>query len=315
MPHDDMFFDGAPADAGEAPARSSRVRVDGLTLNVVEWGAPEAPPLVLLHGLREAARTFGPIADALAHGGGRGRRLVALDQRGRGASDWDPARRYDTGTYVADLCAVADALGLTTFDLLGHSMGGAVAIVFAARHPERVRRLVVEDVGPGAFESSPTAARLREQLAAAPLAFGSREEALDDLRRMKPGQSAAQLRQRWQGMLRPDGKGQWVWRHDHAGIAATRLAPDPARAVDLRSHVQQLRCPTLVLRGADSDYLLPASARAMVADNPRIVCEEIAGAGHYVHEDAPGAFTAAVSRFLQDADAATDPHHEEEPSR
>lgn len=285
----------SPADGG-APDRTYKLPVNGLRLNVVEWGDPLASPVVLLHGLREAAWTFRTVAQALRHR----HRVIAIDQRGRGASDWDPTCNYYTDAYVGDLLGVVDAIGLAAFDLLGHSMGGAVAIVFAATHPDRVRRLVIEDAGPGAFESSPTAVRLREQLSSAPISFASSDAALTYLRGMKRGQSEEQLRERLQGMLVPaHADDSWTWRHDHAGIARVRLAPDPARAVDLRRHVQALRCPTLLLRGGESDYLLADTARSMLACNPRIACEELAGAGHYVHEDAPQAYIAAVSRFLE----------------
>ena len=90
-----------------------------------------------------------------------GCRVIAFDQRGRGRSDWDPQQGYYTDAYVSDLAAVVDALGLERFDLLGHSMGGINAIVYAATHPSKVNRLLVEDAGPGAFEASPGATSAR----------------------------------------------------------------------------------------------------------------------------------------------------------
>jgi esterase len=103
-------------------------------------------------------------------------------------------------------------------------------------------------------------------------------------------------------MLKPMDGGGFTWRYDHAGIAATRLRPDPARLVDLAGYVRRIDCPALVLRGGRSDYLQPAMAEAMCAANPRIQWREIDGAGHYVHDDQPEAFCREVRAFLGLAD-------------
>jgi esterase len=138
--------------------------LNGLRANYVEWGDPQAPPVILLHGLRSYARTWEPVAAALADR----YRLIALDHRGRGDSDWDPAGDYFTETYVSDLEQFADTLALPRFALIGHSMGGANAIVYAARHPERVRLAVIEDIGPGSSARSGGAERIRRELAETP---------------------------------------------------------------------------------------------------------------------------------------------------
>lgn len=273
-----------------------RLRVDGLTLTVTEWGPAEAPPVLMLHGIRGFGETFAGVAQALQPG----RRVIAFDQRGRGRSDWDPQRQYHTDAYVADLAAVADQLGLASFELLGHSMGGINAIVFASRHPQRVRRLVVEDAGPGAFEHSPGATRIVRELAQTPPGFDDWEAASAYMRALRPSVTEAARQQRLREMLRPREGGGHTWQYDLAGIAATRLNPDPARVVDLAPHVRALACPTLVVRGGRSDYLQPAMAQAMAEANPHVRWVEIADAGHYVHDDQPEAFHRVVRAFLLD---------------
>jgi pimeloyl-ACP methyl ester carboxylesterase len=145
-------------------ARSGHVEREGLSLRYVEWGPASAPPVVMLHGLRSYAHTWEPVAQALLPHW----RVIALDQRGRGGSDWDAQRRYHTASYVADLEALVDALGLARFVLVGHSMGGTNAIVYAARHPERVSGLVIEDMGPGASMASGGTDRIKRELKATP---------------------------------------------------------------------------------------------------------------------------------------------------
>lgn len=268
---------------------------DGLRFHVTEWGPDAGRPVVMLHGIRGFGATFSGVAQALQPDV----RVIAFDQRGRGESDWDPQRRYFTDTYVSDLAAIVDALALPRFDLLGHSMGGINAIVYASRHPERVRKLVIEDAGPGAFESSPGAARIRQELASTPEGFGSWEAASAFMRELRPSVTEDARQQRLHSMLKPVAGGGFTWRYDHAGIAATRLHPDPAHVVDLRPHVAAIACDTLLLRGGRTDYLQPAMAQAMCELNPRIQCLEIAGAGHYIHDDQPAAFNEAVRQFLR----------------
>lgn len=280
--------------------RDYRLSHDGLGFHVTEWGEPDAWPVLMLHGIRGYAETFAGVAAALQPGF----RVIAFDQRGRGETDWDPGHDYYTDTYVADVEALVAQLGLQRFDLLGHSMGGINAIVYAARHPGQIRRLVIEDAGPGAFDASDGATRIRRELASTPTAFSSWDEAAAFMRALRPTVTEEARQQRLQSMLKPTSGGGFTWRYDHAGIAATRLNPDPARQVDLAACVRQLQCETLVVRGGRSDYLQPAMAENMRTLNPRISMREIPDAGHYVHDDQPALFAEAVTTFLKRPEAA-----------
>ncbi|WP_265863168.1 alpha/beta fold hydrolase [Streptomyces sp. SKN60] len=130
-----MTTNGRP----DGPARGA-LETDGRRLSYLDHGGP-GRILLALHGHFGEGRTFAGLARAL----GPGHRVIALDQRGHG--DSDRAEEYSREGYVADVGALLDHLGLGTVDLLGHSLGGVNAYQFAARHPGRVRALVVEDVG------------------------------------------------------------------------------------------------------------------------------------------------------------------------
>ena len=118
------------------------VRAGGVRLAYRTWGPAQAPPLVLLHALGEASPDWAPLAEALASSW----RVYAPDLRGHGESDW--AGPYTIEQLTADLAAYVDALGLDRVALGGHSLGGAPAYLYAARHPGRVARLVLEEPAP-----------------------------------------------------------------------------------------------------------------------------------------------------------------------
>lgn len=264
-----------------------------LSLNVIEWGPADARPIVMLHGIRGYAETFANLACALAPA----HRTIAYDQRGRAGSDWDRERQYFVDSYVSDLETVVEQLGLEKFDLLGHSLGGMVSIVYAASQPQRLRRLVLEDAGPGASLASAGAARIRRELSETPMTFASWEAAVEFMRQLRPTVTQAAIEDRLRHMLMQAEHG-WTWRYDHAGIAEARLSADSRNAVDLWPMVDNIRCPTLVLRGGRSDYLQRETAEAMCARNANIRWTEVPDAGHYIHDDQPDAFTQHVMNFL-----------------
>lgn len=278
--------------------RDHTLPVSGLNLHVIDWGDKTAPPVVMLHGIRGFAETFAGLAAALQPG----RRILAVDQRGRGESDWDPGRNYYTDTYVSDLEGIVDQLELARFDLLGHSMGGINAIVYAARHPGRVRSLVIEDAGPGAFDSSAGANRIRQEFATTPDCFESWEAATRFMQALRPGVTEAARQLRLRRMLKPLVAGGYTWRHDQAGIAATRLDPAPSQRVDLVPHISRLACATLVVRGGRTDYLQPEMLQQMLDLNPRLAGVVIPDASHYIHDDQPERFAAVVVQFLKQDD-------------
>lgn len=266
------------------------ITLRGLRFHYVSWGRADAPVLITLHGLRSYAETFDELATALL----ATHRVISLDQRGRGKSDWDPQQDYQTLNYVADLAALADALQLDRFSLLGHSMGGANAIVYAAEHPGRVERLIVEDNGPGASASSAGADRIKRELASTPERFADWASARAFWRSIRPNVTEAAIDSRVEYSLKEES-GQVVWRHDQAGIAAARLR---IPSTDLWPYAERLRCPVLLLRGEHSDFLAQATAEAMTQRLPNVTHVPIAGAGHYIHDDQPAAFIAAVQDFL-----------------
>lgn len=271
------------------------VSLEGLRFHYVRWGNPEAPLIICLHGLRSYARTFEPLARVLAdrfH-------VLALDQRGRGDTDWDPACNYYIDQYVRDLEALVERLGCDKFHLLGHSMGGANALYYAFRNPDRLMSVILEDSGPGASDvGSAGVERIKRELRSTPMSFPSWDEATAFWRSARPNVTEEAIVSRVANSLR-EFEGRIVWKHDQAGIAECRISPAPGRAApDLWPGVDAVKCPALILRGANSDYLSKETAVAVCRRNSNFKMHEIPAAGHYVHDDNPDAFIRAVEAFL-----------------
>ncbi|ELQ18029.1 putative hydrolase [Pseudomonas fluorescens BRIP34879] len=262
----------------------------GLNLHVLRWGNPSGVPLVLLHGLRAYAQTWESLVEAL----GGGYCIYALDQRGRGLSDWAPAASYHTQFYVEDLQDFVAHAGLQRFVLLGHSLGGANTLEYARQTPGRLIGLIIEDIGPGSSSPGDGAARIRREMNQTPLQFDNWEAARTFWQTSRPGLSEQGLASRLAHSMK-ESAGVITWRHDQQGIAEARLSIEPT---DLWPAVRALDCPTLFIRGARSDFLPVATLQAMRDSNAQIQTAEVADASHYVHDDQGETFNRLVIAFL-----------------
>lgn len=271
--------------------REHKITLGGLRFHYLEWGRAGAPALILLHGFTSHARSWDHVAAPLAERF----RVLALDQRGHGDSDWAADGDYRIASMAQDLAAFADALCPGAFSLLGLSMGGRVAIAYAGSHPGRVERLVLVDIGP---EIAPEGlARIRTTAASVPDAFASEQEAYRLLRAAAPRYAEPLLRHRVKhGFNRlPDGR--LTWKYD-------RVLRDQAREgrrdiPNLWPDLARIACPTLIVRGVESDVLSPQIAKRMLETltDGRLV--EIPDAGHTVPGDQPEAFLAAIRAFFE----------------
>lgn len=283
--------------AKRAKAADGFLHINGLRIHYLDWGNPEAPTVILVHGLRSFAHGWDGVAEDLCDR----YRVLGLDQRGRGDSDWDPQGGYHTEAYVSDLEAFTAQLGLARFIMVGHSMGGANTIVYASRHPDRITAAVIEDIGPRADPPAPGFARITTELERTPESFASWEEAERFVRGERTDIPDEALQRRLENSLKPGPHGRLIWKYDLAGIRKTReLAGDVASQIDLWPHVRGLKCPTLLLRGARSDILMRDTAEAMAAANPKIRLVEVPDAAHFVHEDNLPVFNREVARFLEE---------------
>jgi pimeloyl-ACP methyl ester carboxylesterase len=271
--------------------RDATVSANGLTFHYVESGNPAGRPLVLLHGITGHARTWDRLAPDLGHAF----RVIALDQRGHGDSHPAADGDYSTAAMAVDLGAVADALGLSTFTLLGLSMGGRVAIAFAGTQPARVDRLVIVDIGPDIH--LPGLQRVRSMMAGASEHIESVDQAMEYIRRANPRYDEAELRHRVTHGLKRLPDGELAWKYDRA-LREMMRSGGRREEMDLWGPLGRITCPTLVVRGAESDILSPEIAKRMMDTLREGRLVEVPEAGHTVPGDQPAAFAAAVRAFL-----------------
>lgn len=280
-----------------ADAEEWQLTVGAQTWAGLAWGAPSAPPVLMLHGWLDNAGSFAPLARALT-----GRRLWIPDLPGHGRSGHRPAGTwYHFVDYVSDVMALAQALGLPQFDLIGHSMGGAIATLVAAAYPERIRRLVlIEALGPLARPADACVADLRraidarlalhdKQLKVHPDRDGARQA-----RMQANALSEAAADALIERALMP-APGGYVWRSDPRQTLPTPIRGTEAQYLGL---LEAIRAPTLAvfadpatayLTGADAERRLEALQPSMLLRLP---------GGHHLHLEDPAPVAAAIAAFL-----------------
>jgi pimeloyl-ACP methyl ester carboxylesterase len=273
------------------------IRVDGIWLHYQDWpaaGSPHAETALLLHGLTQQSHTFDAIAAHLVPR----LRCVALDLRGRGESGWAPGT-YAVPRYVRDVLAVLDALALGAVHVVGTSLGGLVGLSLAATAPDRLRSLVLNDIGPDIDPKG--AARVAAYAASVPERFAELDAAVDWAVARYPWlagvpRDAVTESVRW--TVRRDPDGSWRLKLDPAIGRAPPPAPEAADAARRAwwAALEALHCPILLVRGAESDLLAPETAALMAARQPRLSRVDVPGVGHAPTLAEP-VVRAALERF------------------
>src|SRR5262245_22574471 len=273
--------------------RDRSVAVNGVDLHYLDLGEAGAPPIVLLHDITGHARTGDRLAGTLASRW----RVLAVDQRGHGDSAAAPDGDYGVTAMAIDLAAFADELGLGRFALLGLSMGGRVAMVYAGSHADRLERLVIVDIGPDIHPEG--LERVRAMMAGAPERLESEAQAVDYIRRANPRYDDAELRHRVVHGLKRAPDGALTWKYDKA-LRDMMRSGGRRDTIDLWAALDRVTCPTLIVRGSASDILSPDIAKRMLEALPDGRLVEIEGAGHTVPGDKPEAFAQAVRAFIEE---------------
>jgi len=257
---------------------------DGLKLHVRVYGAPTAShlPVVCLPGLARTSADFEELAAALAGDGARPRRVIAMDYRGRGRSDYDrDPKNYNLAVELADLLAVLTALGIGPAVFVGTSRGGILAMLLGAARPRAIASVVLNDIGP--VIEARGLMRIKGYVGKLPQPKGF-EEAADILRRLFSGHFPKLTRDDWMAWARrtfEQRNGKLVPSYDPklaetlGGIDIERPLPPLWKEFDTLARV-----PVMVIRGANSDLLSAATVDAMKQHRPDLKVVVVPDQGH-----------------------------------
>ncbi|MDD2658278.1 MAG: alpha/beta fold hydrolase [Methylococcales bacterium] len=256
--------------------------MEAVELVFEELGSPGGAPLVILHGFFASSRNWRQVAEKLAarfH-------VYVLDMRNHGASPHHPVMDYPA--MAADLLQFMESQGLTTASLLGHSMGGKVAMWFALNHPERMDKLIVADIAPVSYKHSFD--NLIQTLKALPLhEISNRKQAELLLASAIPELGYRQFL--LQNLILKDGA--YCWRIDLDIFML--MAPNIAAFPDV-AQITPFTGKTLFLAGEESGYVKADDVKTLF---PEATLSVIANAGHWLHVQQPGVFIERVDKFLQ----------------
>jgi len=274
-----------------------------LKLHYIDWGNPEAPPLVLLHGGRDHCRNWDWVAEALRDDW----HIIAPDLRGHGDSAWVSDGNYEMGPFVYDLAQLIHQLDLAPVTIVAHSLGGNIALRYTGLYPENVRKLVaIEGLGPSpailAERAKQSYADLfrkwvddkRGAAGRTPRRYATLDDALARMMSENKHLNEAQARHLTiHGAIRNED-GTWSWKFDpHLNIW---WSPDVG-PYDMATLWGAITCPVRLMYGADSWASNPEKDGRLAAFKTAEVIE-FEKAGHWLHHDQFEAFVAALRAFL-----------------
>ena len=274
-----------------------------LRLNYVDWGNPDAPPLVLVHGGRDHCRNWDWVAEDLR----RDYHVIAPDLRGHGDSAWATSGDYSMGAFVYDLAQLVHQQHLAPCRIVAHSLGGSISLRYAGVFPENVVKLVaIEGLGPSPTMMAERAARgpvermrswvadTRRLAARIPRRYATLEDAFHRMQAENKHLTEEQARYLTLHGAMQNEDGTYSWKFDNYVRAFT---PADFSAAEMQEIWGNIACPILFVNGKESWASNPEKdGRMHQFKNARVA--EFEGAGHWVHHDRLDAFLETVRAFL-----------------
>jgi len=268
------------------PAYQDRfLEVNGLRLHYLDWGSPTKPPFIMLHGISRVAHQFDHVAPHFA----ADYHIIAIDMRGHGDSAWSPEGAYVVEDYEKDLEAFVTKLDLHNVTLLGNSTGGRVVQVYAGLHPERVARIIVEDVGPE--RTNEIASAFTRQVENEANGWTSEDELVAFLKKSNAKTPDPILRTYAHFASKTREDGRIVWKRD----------PNLAKGfvpTELWRFVSQIKCPAIYILGGASRIVPPETQQKLKETLPQVQIVVMPGLGHYPDQEATADFLPIVDKFL-----------------
>jgi pimeloyl-ACP methyl ester carboxylesterase len=274
-----------------------------LRLHYADWGNPDAPLLLLLHGRQDHCRSWDWAARELRADW----HVIAPDLRGHGDSAWSPDGNYLLVDFVYDLAQLIHQLGETPLTIVAHSMGGGISLRYAGLYPQNIRKIVaIEGLGLSPEKSAeragmPIAQRFRQWIddkrtaaSRQPRRYATIEEALQRMRLANKYLTDAQARHLTIHGVNRNEDGTWSWKFDNHLKVRSFLDVPEAELVNLW---HKINCPTLLMHGVNSWGSNPrVDDRLRHFPTARLV--EFEDAGHWLHHDQFDLFMAELKQFL-----------------
>ena len=267
------------------------IRVGELQMHYLDWGNKGKPPILFLHGGALTAHTWDLCCLALRDDF----HCIALDQRGHGDTDWAPEGDYSIAAQVGDISGFIDRMGLDKFVLVGMSMGAINALAYAINHSDRLSHLVIIDAGPEMRR--PGSSRIRDFVNDVADAV-SIEAIIERALQFNPRRDPKILRRSLMHNLRQQADGSWRWKYDRSRFQRLNQEAHLAERARLADRLAAIACPTLVVRGGESDVFHDEDAERLASRLPNARWVKIPGAGHTVQGDNPKDLVAELRRFL-----------------
>ena len=293
----------APTSASSGPSShiyfSQRLR-----LHYVDWGNPDGPPMLLIHGGRDHCRNWDWVAEHFA----KDYHIIAPDLRGHGDSQWEASGNYTQISYVYDIAQLLQQKNMHDVTVIGHSLGGAIALMYTALFPERVKKLVaIEGMGPSPSLAAKQAEisindrvrswvdDMRKLSGRLPRRYDTLDDAFKRMRDENPHLSEEQARHLTLHGANQNEDGTYSWKFDNY-VRVFSMSGLPNEEV--KKMYGEIGCPTLLMRGEESWASDPVADGRTQCFNCPIEYQSFANAGHWVHHDQLDGFVDRVSEFL-----------------
>lgn len=279
---------GIPFTLHNKPVDRS-LKVRDMNFHYLEWGDPNSQTILLLHGNAQQAHSWDFISLPLSESF----HVIALDQRGHGDSDWSVKQDYSTQEQVKDIDAITSTLNLTNFHLVGHSMGGRNSYAWASQNSSKLASLTIVDTGP---DTEQLGRRRMQQFKSLPDELDSFEEFANRIQAYT-GRPIAQVLGSLKYNIRERTDGKWSWKYDSV-MRQPDYQSQTIPSSQLWEMITQIKCPTLIMRGANSDVFNEDTMQRMRNTINNCVITTVDNAGHLVQGDNPVGFLVEYRSFL-----------------
>ena len=291
--HDSARLNGVKF-ANETLPRDRFIMSNGLRYHYLDWGNVDNPIIVLLHGFAQTCHSWDFVSLGLCDRF----RVLALDLRGHGDTQWASDADYSYNAILEDLHCVVETLGIRKFALMGNSLGGRIAILYAAESPELVEGLVSVDAAPEHLTTG--SARVRRFAGQVDM-LPSLEDFVDRVHMYNNRRSVEQVRSSLIHNVKKLQNGKWTWKYDvKMRSSGFNYWQEPDLPDRLWQAVEKVECLSMLVRGGSSNVVSASVAEEMGRRMADCRVVTVQNAGHLVVGDSPTDFQSVVEPFFND---------------